>query len=207
MRKRCPDSKALVSAFFGDMTQEKKAKLIEHTFQCPPCELRFKALRKIRLELEDKVNSIPSRALTEEETNTLCKLAEERLSEMGDRHEIIKPRFLGRFRFVYVAAAVVLVVGIATVIFSDRIFSSRFMSRSSDGGTLRLLEPIGKLPSPPVHFSWTAFPDADIYLIQIIDENLSIILMKDVFVPEYTLPTRLSPIYNRAPITSFKSID
>ena len=197
MRNKCPDSKALVNAFLGEMTQKKKASLIKHAFQCPSCRLRFIALQKIQLELEPKINQIPSRKLTGEEAYTLRRLAEERLAEMGGRRETLKMPFHSRYRLVYIAAAVVLVAGISAAIFSGKYFLSQTRSRGSSQEAFRLLEPIGELRSPPIHFSWTAFPDADIYLIQIIDENLSTILSDHAFVPEYTLPKNLATKFQK----------
>lgn len=183
MSRKCPNPETLAAMFSGDLSQKKKSKLIRHVFQCAACRVRFEALRNIRLQMEEKVNRLPSRPLTEEESRRLKQSARERLSGMGAGLAIPKPRLLGRFRYAYIGAAVLLVAGLSTAIFSGKIFSNRTRSRSSNQETFRLLEPVGRISSPPQRFSWTPFADADVYKIRIIEEDLRLLLKMNVLAP------------------------
>jgi hypothetical protein len=118
----CPEDEIFVKAFLNELDLRKKEELITHILACPRCRLKFQTMKQVKNELKKT-----------------GELREEKFSRLK-----ISLKYAG------VAAGILLVLSASLFILSK--FKKDGILRGSNKEKLLLIEPVGKISTPPSLF-------------------------------------------------------
>jgi hypothetical protein len=157
MKNECPDESDLRRTFLDEMSAGKKRKIIDHAFTCAKCRLKFEGMMKIRRELTGIEQRIEGIHLGREGKNVVTNV-----------------QFLTRLRYRHAVAAFLILISLtAGSYFVIRSHQERNILRDGGGAEVELIEPKGRLSSPPVQFFWKPVVKAEIYYVKVIGEDLT----------------------------------
>ncbi len=181
----CPKDEVLVKAFLRELSLDETERVVDHIAVCGTCRAKFDLLRGISGEMAGKKERVSDGKLSAAEEKELRNLARMKLEEID------KPS-RSSFRWTparLTVAAIALVVVVAAVFWITRIDRRTVYREIRGQDELTLIEPSGKLPSPPLVFEWTPYESAEDYTFEIIDEELNTIFFKtNLLDSHYSLP-------------------
>ena len=182
--RKCPEAESIVQYFSGGLGRNEEAAFLGHVSKCPKCRLRLSALASLQAELEAKEKTLPDIVLSAREAGEFRKMAkeQERTYATGDGH------FFSRIiRLGGIAAAGALLIFIGT-----RLFVKTSPAGSAIRGQrqveIRLHQPKGKLKEAPKIFSWSKVQGADVYHLEIIDNQLNLVFSEGIAKTRINLP-------------------
>ena len=154
----CPSDAMFLSAFEGRGTLEAKDALLTHIQTCARCRLKFDVLLQVRTEVEGRWRLRPA----------------------------MPPLMKRPLVFATSLAAVVMIL-LGGVFFFLRKEQARAY-RGAGADSLVLIEPAGKLAAPPSKFTWTSVKGADVYVFQLVDDELTRVTVAKALRTRFVLP-------------------
>jgi len=176
----CPENEVLINTFSKKGTLEEKERLIDHILVCQRCKLKFEALKQISIQLGTFTEEFEGEILTAREEREFRRMAKQRIKELSKKQKIPFLRSLPARYFAAAAAALLIVIAGYFLITH---LQQRDVYREGESGEFRLIEPVGIITEVPSVFIWTPYEEADNYLFRVIDDELNIVLLKWIYVP------------------------
>jgi hypothetical protein len=159
-RKFCPSPKKMLHLFRGKISENKKAKIVDHITNCYYCSQEFEFIIET-LRYEKNLNNIAKEFIAKKGKNPASKYS-------------ISQSFSSRFKWGYSTLIVscILVFSLTAIfIFSKKVESSKYRGTSLD--QIELIKPRKKmLTKSTLAFEWEAVQEADYYVFEIFDETL-----------------------------------
>jgi hypothetical protein len=172
-RRKCPEDGRLLASFLGEIGPGDAERIRTHVSSCLPCERKMKVLSEIAADLKVRGQDLPD-VLARGEEEALRKQAHDEIRRIR--------RSRGRRRLVrslpaWGAAASLFIMMAA----AGGLFLSRTGSEDADRGPanrIRLIEPAGTIESAPFSFRWARVKNGDIYVLEVFDEELRLVLSR-----------------------------
>jgi len=180
-RKFCPSPKKMLHLFRGKISENKKARIVDHITNCYYCSQEFEFIIEA-LRYEKNLNNIANEFIAKKGKNPALKHS-------------ISHSFSSRFKLGYstLLASCILVFSLGAIfIISKKVESSKY--RGTSLNQIELIKPRKKmLTKSTLAFEWEAVQGTDYYVFEIFDETLYPIWTSDkIILNSVLLPSKTS---------------
>jgi len=180
-RKFCPSPKKMLHLFRGKISENKKARIVDHITNCYYCSQEFEFIIEA-LRYEKNLNNIANEFIAKKGKKPALKHS-------------ISHSFSSRFKLGYstLLASCILVFSLGAIfIISKKVESSKY--RGTSLNQIELIKPRKKmLTKSTLAFEWEAVQGTDYYVFEIFDETLYPIWTSDkIILNSVLLPSKTS---------------